>query len=410
MKHLCIIFLLLIAPLAAWADDVAKCGLLFLAEQYEQAFPACAKVAEQGDANAQLVLGVMYDNGRGVKQDDAVAVKWYRKAAEQGNVEAQHNLGVMYANGQGVKQDFAEAGTWYRKAAEQGFAAAQNNLGVMYANGRGVKQDFAEAVKWYRKAAEQGDANAQYNFGAMYDNGQGVKQDNAEAAKWYRKAAEQGYANAQYGLGLMYANGRGVKLDFAEAEKWYRKAAEQGYAKAQLKLEALEMLSCIVATTALFGAKLMCANRDTLMAAVKKAGATVKQEDKGKWGDTYYSSSLLKGSSELYIGYTVDDRFSVAQYTFPSHVDTQQVLRIKNMVAGKYGQPQYATGNVNLGEASFKWHLKDGIELKVSRGWPSTTTYLTYTYPKNYKLMKDEQERQRKEREKKENAAQGNAF
>ena len=35
----------------------------------------------------------------------------------------------MYRNGQGVTQDNAEAVKWYRKAAEQGYAAAQFNLG-----------------------------------------------------------------------------------------------------------------------------------------------------------------------------------------------------------------------------------------------------------------------------------------
>jgi len=67
----------------------------------------------------------------------------------------------MYANGRGVPQDAAEAVKWYRKAADQGDATGQYNLGWMYANGRGVPQDDAEAVKWYRKAADQGDARAQ---------------------------------------------------------------------------------------------------------------------------------------------------------------------------------------------------------------------------------------------------------
>ena len=44
--------------------------------------------AEQGDAVAQFNLGVKYDNGQGVPQDYAEAVKWYRKAAEQGDAGA----------------------------------------------------------------------------------------------------------------------------------------------------------------------------------------------------------------------------------------------------------------------------------------------------------------------------------
>ena len=47
-------------------------------------------------------------------------MKFYRLAAEQGYADAQYNLGVMYANGHGVSQDYAEAAKWYRLAAEQG--------------------------------------------------------------------------------------------------------------------------------------------------------------------------------------------------------------------------------------------------------------------------------------------------
>ena len=42
---------------------------------------------------------------QGVPQDYSTAVKWYSLAAEQGDADAQTNLGVMYANGEGVLQD-----------------------------------------------------------------------------------------------------------------------------------------------------------------------------------------------------------------------------------------------------------------------------------------------------------------
>ncbi len=117
--------------------------------------------AEMGSAGAQLNLGVMYDFGQGVPEDDVEAVKWYCKVAEQGLAEAQHNLATQYFAGEGVPEDHAEAASWFRKAAEQGLAMAQFSLGVMYDLGHGVPEDDAEAVKWYRKAAEQGRAEAQ---------------------------------------------------------------------------------------------------------------------------------------------------------------------------------------------------------------------------------------------------------
>ena len=48
-----------------------------------------------------------YDNGEGLEQDFKEAVKRYQKAADQGDAEAQMNLGGMYENGQGVEQDLS---------------------------------------------------------------------------------------------------------------------------------------------------------------------------------------------------------------------------------------------------------------------------------------------------------------
>ena len=66
--------------------------------------------------------------------DYATALQEFRPLAEQGHAQAQFNLGLMYDNGKGVPQDYAEAVKWYRLAAEQGYAYAQFNLGVMYYN------------------------------------------------------------------------------------------------------------------------------------------------------------------------------------------------------------------------------------------------------------------------------------
>ena len=52
-------------------------------------------LAEAGYATAQANLGLMYDLGLGVDEDDAEAVKWYRKAAEAGIASAQINLGLF---------------------------------------------------------------------------------------------------------------------------------------------------------------------------------------------------------------------------------------------------------------------------------------------------------------------------
>jgi TPR repeat protein len=112
-------------------------------------------LAEQGDARAQSLLGLIHYNDRGVLRDDAEAVKWSRLAAEQGDATAQFRLGLMYSEGRGVPQDHAEAAKWYRLAADRRHPQAQYNLGLLYATGEGVAQDNVMAHMWLNLAAAQ---------------------------------------------------------------------------------------------------------------------------------------------------------------------------------------------------------------------------------------------------------------
>ena len=163
-------------------------------------------------------------NSRGVAYDDKGeldrAIADYRKAAEQGHADAQINLGVMYRDGQSVPQDYAEAVRWFRKAAEQGDAEAQTSLGVMYAVGRGVTQDDTEAVKWYNLAAEQGPADAQNNLGLMYASGRGVPQDFVQAHMWFHIAAALGDEMAKRGQNKVAS--RMTPDQIAEAQRMAR--------------------------------------------------------------------------------------------------------------------------------------------------------------------------------------------
>ncbi|MBC8519881.1 MAG: sel1 repeat family protein [Gammaproteobacteria bacterium] len=92
--------------------------------------------------------------------DSETALAEWRPLAEQGDAGAQFNLGVMYDNGRGVPEDDQEAARWFRMAARQGFAKAQFNLGVMYAKGEGVPEDYVFAYMWLNLAVASGDKDA----------------------------------------------------------------------------------------------------------------------------------------------------------------------------------------------------------------------------------------------------------
>lgn len=155
------------------------------------------KAAEQGDAEAQCILGDYYYYGRGVNKDYAEAVKWYRKAAEQGNEEAQSRLGNCYVQcGEYYYncEDYAEADKWYRQAAEQRIVDSKYEtmarIGDRYYNGKGVDRDYAEAVKWYQKAYDDNSIACSLELFSLklarcYRKGYGVKKSYAKAIRLY---------------------------------------------------------------------------------------------------------------------------------------------------------------------------------------------------------------------------------
>lgn len=146
--------------------------------------------AQNGDVSAQFDLADEYYQ----QGNHAKAFEWYTKAAHQGHAGAQNNLGVMYDNGHGVRQDYQKAIEWYTKAAHQGIVGAQYNLGVMYYKGKGVSQDYHKAYEWYTKAANQGNVGAQYYLGVIKNYfRQACGNWETEACYHYASLSQQGH-------------------------------------------------------------------------------------------------------------------------------------------------------------------------------------------------------------------------
>lgn len=243
--------------------------------------------AQDGNADAQLELGLVYEYGLGILQ--AEAVKWYEKAATQGNSTAQYNVALMYYNGKGVSKDYSKAAQWIGKSAAQGDADAQLILGGMYYEGKVIQQNESAASKWLEKSCDNGNqlgcqlyaelnetnqsddqeeadnyyrlgmqyedvldfddaaemfeaaaalghADAQFKLGGHYDSGLFIRRDDIKAVELYQKAAAQGHIEAQCNLGMMYDIGKGVRQDENKALEWYKKAASRGLADAQFRL------------------------------------------------------------------------------------------------------------------------------------------------------------------------------
>ena len=76
-------------------DDFEHACDVFEREDYKTAYKLFLSLAGKGEADAQLILGNMFEDGLGVKQDYKKAIKWYRLAVKQGHGTAQDRKSVV---------------------------------------------------------------------------------------------------------------------------------------------------------------------------------------------------------------------------------------------------------------------------------------------------------------------------
>lgn len=138
-------------------DDYNRCADL---PDHPASVVCVEKLAQGGNAIAELALAGFYAGGDGVPQDLRQAVYWYQKSAAQGNAAAMSKLGDAYLTGNGVAQDYGQAASWFGRAASAGDPWSLTKLGSLYEAGEGVAQDDVTAYQWYDVAAAKGDAHA----------------------------------------------------------------------------------------------------------------------------------------------------------------------------------------------------------------------------------------------------------
>ena len=153
------------------------------------------------------------------------------KGVENGEAEAQLRLGIMYGKGQNVKRDNEQAFYWLKKSYEQGNVEAQCLLAMAYATGSGVERDETQALKLLKQVAAKDPSSIQKVY-SLDDNG----------TKIY-SSAEELVATAQYMIGLLYFDGKDTNKDYEQAKYYFTKAAEHGSEQVKgLTREKLEEL------------------------------------------------------------------------------------------------------------------------------------------------------------------------
>ncbi len=180
--------------LSAAKQQCVECGLRVPTDTdiSPEALRGFTRSCRQGDAAACSVVGVIFEQGRGVAQDIKGAARFYAAACRSGNARGCVNLGKFYARGQTGTKDLSGARTLFEFGCAQGNAAGCYHLGqVQFQLG-----DQAGARRSFNASCRAGSAQACHLAASMHVLGQGGVKDEARAASLYRRACERGSSSA----------------------------------------------------------------------------------------------------------------------------------------------------------------------------------------------------------------------
>ena len=179
----------------------ADCGHRFLAEVAPRGANTGRTALIVGGAVAALAatvgIGVWLASGRGSDAIEpppaAVSTSFTpaaMKAAEEGDVEAQFMVGsALLADAETNLAYSTKALGFLQQAAERGHGRAMLRLGIIYKKGIDAPQNYGLAAKWIEKAALLGEPQGMLELGRLYREGVGMPQDLIKAYVWLNRAA-----------------------------------------------------------------------------------------------------------------------------------------------------------------------------------------------------------------------------
>lgn len=151
-----ILFLAFCWPRFGFAQDYNTGLFAYRQGDFDIAFSNIVPLAEDGHADAQMLLSIMYYKGEGVVSDLDKSVRWLRESAAQDQPLAQAVLSNFYTNGEGVPRNYERAVYWARMSAENGSHLGQFNLASLYYEGKGLLQNYVKAHMWFNLSASGG--------------------------------------------------------------------------------------------------------------------------------------------------------------------------------------------------------------------------------------------------------------
>lgn len=207
-------------------------------------------ISGPGKAEALFNLGILYEQGKGVKSSLPVARDYYLGAAQAGSRAGAYQVGLMALEHPELVS-LETARHWLMVAALDGdedagrLLKSLTNLDdsqtadpMLSVKRLLMRGDNEQALAKLISLSEQSppDYTAMTELAWLYETGLAVERDLNKAATLFADAAEAGVGKAQYALSVMYATGSGLPKDTGKGEYWLQMAADNGYQPAIQKL------------------------------------------------------------------------------------------------------------------------------------------------------------------------------
>ena len=183
--------LFMFAPTSVFSQSLESAYAAANEGDFQTSLSIATPLAQKGDAEAQLLLGMHYMMGLGVTANPSVGVEWYTKAANQDNANALALMGNIYLDGVHASKDVEKATRFLTKAGQLGNYKAFDVLGVMYEDAKGVNQDFVRSLMWYEiSIAYGGDETFKSNLVEKMSD-----QEIQEAVEMAQSCIDSGFLN-----------------------------------------------------------------------------------------------------------------------------------------------------------------------------------------------------------------------
>ena len=180
--------------------------------------------AVHGDITSMRNLGDLYVRGEGMEQPDfAKAREWYEKAVAKGDPDPMFRLGLLYENGQGVVQDNARAREWFEKAAAEGDQDYIFRIGL-FLDGRTMRRRSSGM----RKTPPLRWATCPTSLATGTWSVRASRRTTPRRASGSKKPPTTATARALPSSACFTNNGQGVSKDYARAREWFEKAPASG--------------------------------------------------------------------------------------------------------------------------------------------------------------------------------------